>query len=130
MRKAPAGKYASTSVALLLLAVETFSAPAIAGSPFDGEWKGATKSEDKCRDAPMTATVKDGEIEIHYLSMVARASIKGSIAPDGTVTGVWIAPSGDRKGAFHGKITGGRLVSAPYTDACGSPQTFELTRAN
>lgn len=130
MRSVPITTNARWGQGAFLIVLLAFAGRASAAGPYDGAWKGLTISDDLCTGVAMSATVANNQMDIGFEGMHGRSHITGTVAPDGSVTGSWIAPTGEVKGAFRGSFTGGKFISGRYKDSCGNPQTFQLTKVN
>jgi len=108
------------------LAVAVPFALANAAGPFDGNYTGGspgTGGRLGCPATIATVTIADGKITGNYKSESYTFPIRGTVAPDGTVTGKWsVYP-------LTGKFSGGHFAGEYSSKECGSARSVALDKS-
>lgn len=103
--------------------------PAIAAGPYDGQWSGGSPSVNvgsgkSCPATTAKATVADGKLTGKYEFGINSYSIRGTIAPDGSLTGGFWGGN-----ALTGKFAGDHFSGTYNSGLCGTARPVSLDRS-
>jgi len=100
------------------------SAAALAAGPFDGSWVGESPPVGRrCPPNTVMTTITDGKLTGSYQVGLYKFPIKGTVQPDGTLVGGFMANL-----PLTGKFSGNQFDGVYTSKECNSPRRVTMHR--